>query len=110
MASSTSVMPILRVNSGILKIEMILFMSFSGQAAGGLRSYDILARPRFHLISDRPLRRRDNVGGAALGGDLLGGGFRKVVGLHRQLFGHLAGAENAHAVGWAFGQALQFQR
>src|SRR5260370_42478998 len=99
MASSTSVIPILRVNSGILKIEMILFMSFSGQAAGGLRSYDVLARPRFHLISDRPLRRRNDVGGAALGGDLLRGGVRKVVWLSPLLFGPLAGAENAHAGG-----------
>src|SRR5262249_42005715 len=55
-------------------------------------------------------RQRDDLRGAPLGLDLLLGGLREVMRLHRQLLRHLAGAENAHAVRRALGEAGLLER
>src|SRR5260370_22569727 len=70
----------------------------------------LLRRARFHLVALRLLRRRDDLRGAALGGDLLGSRLREVVRLDDQFLRHVAGAEDAHAVSWALRQAGFLQR
>src|SRR5437763_707660 len=55
-----------------------------------------LALPWLHFILDRLLRRQNDLGGAALGLDLLVGGLRKVMRLDVQLLGDFTGAEDAN--------------
>src|SRR5688572_19119139 len=60
---------------------------------------------RLHFVADRLLGGRDHFDGAALGLDLVGGRLREVVRLDDQLLGDVAGAEDAHAVRGALGEA-----
>src|SRR3954462_8138511 len=135
MMRNRSVMPIFWASSGIVKMVMSLFMSRSpdvlvpggngrrvGRWRGGERSGPVhrrstprphrlversrlLRRPGFHLVADGPLGRRDDLGGAAAGRDLLGGRLGEVVRPDHELFRHVAGAQDTDAVALAVGQA-----
>src|SRR5262249_603911 len=69
-----------------------------------------LGRPRLHIVLRGLLRRREDFGRAALGGDLLGRGLREVVRAHSQPLGQFAVAQDADAVAWPLGQPRLAQR
>src|SRR5262249_26959616 len=62
-------------------------------------------RPRLHLVAFRLLRSGDDLGSPVLRLDLFQSRLGEVVRLDHQPLGHLAGAEDAHPVRWAFRQA-----
>ena len=64
----------------------------------------LLGRPGLHLVAHRLLRRRDDLGRAALGRDLLCGRLREVMRLDDQLLGQFAVAQNSYPIGRPLGQ------
>src|SRR4051794_24380992 len=108
------VMRIFCRNSGMEKMALSLFTGTSpaavrpfaseraprgaSPAGRSMRSLRLLlGRPGLHLVAHRLLGRRDDVGGAAPGLDLLQGGLGEVVGPDGELLGHVAGAQDADA-------------
>src|SRR5258708_2218704 len=117
MIKNSAVMKIFLRSSGILKIVMILFIVpflqianrrphsiHNSRNANSLPSMTCLGGTRLHFVSDRFLRRGDDVGFAALGFDLGDRRLRVTVRAEGELLGQFAATENTDAVGGFFRQ------
>src|SRR6516165_437259 len=102
MTRKRAVIKILRVNSGILKMLMSLFMDHGPPCQS---RPSLLGLARLHLVPYRLLGRRDQFRSAALGFDLFGGRLGEMVRLDGEALAEISLTENSYTIGGALGKA-----